>query len=94
VDGGGEAAELAQHLDARLRWRLILGVLRVGQRARLAEDRAADRQLADVVQQPAHGQVAQRRPRQAECLADLDGQQGDAAASGPRSSRRGRRAGP
>ena len=79
VDRGREAAELAQQAHARLGMALDLGVLLVGERAGLAEDVAGDGELADVVQQAADREVAQRRGREAERLADLHGQQRDAA---------------
>ena len=51
----------------------------VVERARLAEDLQRHRQLADVVQQAADGEVAAQRGGQLELLADAGGEQRDAA---------------
>ena len=51
----------------------------VVERPGLLQDRVRDRELADVVQQTADREAAQARGREAELLADLDRERGDAA---------------
>src|SRR3954451_18905629 len=70
-----EAAELAQQALAGLGMALDLGVLVVVERARLAQDRAAHRELADVVQKATDDEVPQRGRREVERLAGADGEQ-------------------
>ena len=53
--------------------------LLVGQRARLVDQRVGDRDLADVVEDPAVAEVLDRRLRQVELAPDVDGQLGDRA---------------
>ena len=79
ANGGGEAAELLEQAPAGLGVALDLRVLLVGQPGGLAQDLQRHGELADVVQQPADGQVAARRGRQLELLADLGGEDRHAA---------------
>ena len=74
-----EAAELVQELAAALGVLLDDVVLVVVERARLLQDRLRDRELADVVQEPADREAAQARGGEAELLADLDRERRDAA---------------
>src|SRR6185436_4998070 len=69
---GGEAGGPLE--DAlRMAWvRLDLLELLVREAARLVEDAVGDGELADVVQQAAAAQVAQRGARQREHAADVD----------------------
>ncbi len=53
--------------------------LRLGERAGTLENRVGDAQLADVVQEPADGEIAKALRRETELLADLHRAQGDAA---------------
>ena len=79
ADRLGEAAELLQQLAAVARVALDRGELLVGQLAGLVEDLQRDGELADVVQQAADGEVPARGGGELELLADLGGEQGDAA---------------
>jgi hypothetical protein len=51
--------------------------LRLGQAAGLLQHRRRDAQLADVVEQGAHGQLEKRRTSEAEARADPAGEPGD-----------------
>ena len=77
--GLGEAAELLEQAPAVARVALDRGELLVGQRARLLQDLERHGELADVVQQAADGEVAARGRGELELLADLRGEQRDAA---------------
>ena len=70
ADDGGEAAELVEQAPAGLGVALDLRELLVGQPGRLAQDLQRHRELADVVQQPADGEVAARGGGELELLAD------------------------
>src|SRR5581483_48500 len=72
-----EAAELAEQLPAPLGVPPDDAELGVGQGCRLLQDLVRDRELADVVEEPADRQVAEPVRWQAELLADLNGTQRD-----------------
>ena len=74
-----EAAELVEQLAPVAGMALDRRELVVGELAGLVEDLQRHRELADVVQQPADGQVTARGGRQLELLADLGGEQRHAA---------------
>ena len=75
----GEVGDALEHLGADHRVLLHLLVLGVGERARLVQDLAADRDLADVVEQRAVAQRALLLGAHAERLADELGELGDLA---------------
>ena len=60
-----EPAQVGQQVGALAGMRLDHRELLVGEPARLVQDLLGHLQLADVVEQPGHGQTAQRRRRQA-----------------------------
>ena len=77
VHGRGEAAELAQQLDAPIGVPLDHGELLVIEPCRLLQDLFGNRKLADVVEQPADRKRAQPVGGEAELFADLHRPQRD-----------------
>ena len=77
--GRGEVAELAEQVMAPLGMPADDRELVLRERARLLQDPVGDGELADVVEQAAGREAAEPARRKAELLADLHGQERDAA---------------
>ncbi len=79
ADAVAEAAELGQQPVAAVGVLLDRRVLVVVERARLLQDLVGDRELADVVDEPADRERPQAAPRQPELVADLHRAKSDTA---------------